>query len=48
MRARNWDQFDKKLQVHGYKHVSLSVQKSDYAVKLYQKSGVKIMKEIGD
>ena len=36
------------LQVHGYKHVSLSVQKVNYAAKLYQKIGFRIIKEIGD
>ena len=36
------------LQVHGYKHVSLSVQKANYAAKLYQKIGFRIIKEIGD
>ena len=36
------------LQVHGYKHVSLSVQKANYAAKLYQKIGFRIVKEIGD
>ncbi|WP_306480263.1 GNAT family N-acetyltransferase [Mediterraneibacter sp.] len=36
------------LQAHGYKRVSLSVQKANYAAKLYQKIGFKIIKEIGD
>lgn len=36
------------LQVHGYKHVSLSVQKANYAAKLYQKIGFRIIEEIGD
>lgn len=36
------------LQAHGYKHVSLSVQKANYAAKLYQKIGFRIIKEIGD
>ena len=36
------------LQVHGYKCVSLSVQKANYAAKLYQKIGFRIIKEIGD
>ena len=36
------------LQTHGYKCVSLSVQKANYAAKLYQKIGFKIIKEIGD
>lgn len=36
------------LQAHGYKHVSLSVQKANYATKLYPKIGFRIIKEIGD
>ena len=36
------------LKTHGYKHVSLSVQKANYAAKLYQKIGFRIIKEIGD
>ena len=36
------------LQVHDYKCVSLSVQKANYAAKLYQKIGFIIIKEIGD
>ncbi len=36
------------LQAHGYKRVSLSVQKANYAAKLYQKIGFRIIKEIGD
>ena len=36
------------LQAHGYKRVSLSVQKANYAAKLYQKIGFIIIKEIGD
>ena len=36
------------LQVHDYKCVSLSVQKANYAAKLYQKIGFRIVKEIGD
>ena len=36
------------LQVHDYKCVSLSVQKANYATKLYQKIGFRIIKEIGD
>ena len=36
------------LQVHDYKRVSLSVQKANYAAKLYQKIGFIIIKEIGD
>ena len=35
------------LQVHDYKCVSLSVQKANYAAKLYQKIGFRIIKEIG-
>lgn len=36
------------LQTHGYKRVSLSVQKINYAVNLYQKIGFRIIKETGD
>ena len=36
------------LQAHGYKKVSHSVQKANYAAKLYQKIGFRIIKEIGD
>ena len=36
------------LQAHGYKRVSLSVQKANYAAKLYQKIGFRIIKEISD
>ncbi len=36
------------LQAHGYKRVSLSVQKANYAANLYQKIGFRIIKEIGD
>ena len=36
------------LQIHDYKCVSLSVQKANYATKLYQKIGFRIIKEIGD
>ena len=36
------------LQAHGYKRVSLSVQKANYAAKLYQKIGFRIIKGIGD
>lgn len=36
------------LQTHGYKRVSLSVQKDNYATKLYQKMGFHIIKETGD
>lgn len=36
------------LQAHGYKRVSLSVQKANYAVKLYPKIGFRIIKEVGD
>ena len=35
-------------QVHDNKRVSLSVQKANYAAKLYQKIGFRIIKEIGD
>ena len=34
------------LKQHEYKRVSLSVQKANYAVKLYQKTGFEILKEI--
>ena len=33
------------LKAHGYGRVSLSVQKANYAVKLYQKVGFKIVRE---
>ena len=33
------------LREHGYKRVSLSVQKANYAVKLYQKVGFEVIKE---
>lgn len=33
------------LQSHGYKQVSLSVQKTNYATKLYQKVGFEIVRE---
>lgn len=33
------------LKEHGYKRVSLSVQKANYAVKLYQKVGFEIVQE---
>ena len=33
------------LKTHGYKQVSLSVQKANYAVKLYQKVGFEIVRE---
>lgn len=33
------------LQSHGYKQVSLSVQKANYATKLYQKVGFEIIRE---
>ena len=36
------------LKTHGYKRVSLSVQKANYAANLYQKIGFRIIKEIGD
>ena len=35
----------KNLKERGYRHVSLSVQKSNYAVKLYRKVGFEIVKE---
>ena len=34
-----------QLKEHGYKRVSLSVQKANYAVKLYQKVGFEVVKE---
>ncbi len=33
------------LKSHGYSRVSLSVQKANYATKLYLKAGFKIVKE---
>ncbi|MDE7428014.1 MAG: GNAT family N-acetyltransferase, partial [Lachnospiraceae bacterium] len=33
------------LKAHGYKRVSLSVQKANYAVKLYQKVGFEVAME---
>ena len=33
------------LKAHGYKQVSLSVQKANYAAKLYQKVGFKIVRQ---
>ena len=33
------------LKVHGYKRVSLSVQKANYALKLYQKVGFEIVRD---
>ena len=33
------------LKTHGYKQVSLSVQKANYAAKMYQKIGFEIVKE---
>ena len=36
------------LKTHGYKRVSLSVQKANYAAKMYQKIGFEIIKENGD
>ena len=33
------------LKEHGYKRLSLSVQKANYAVKLYQKVGFEVVKE---
>ena len=33
------------LKTHGYKQVSLSVQKANYAAKMYQKVGFEIVKE---
>ena len=34
-----------QLKEHGYKRVSLSVQKANYAVKLYQKVGFEIVRD---
>lgn len=36
------------LQEHGYKHVSLSIQKANYVAKMYKKIGFKIIKKTGD
>ncbi|HIY02452.1 MAG TPA: GNAT family N-acetyltransferase [Candidatus Blautia faecipullorum] len=36
------------LKTHGYKRVSLSVQKANYAVEMYRKIGFEIIKENGD
>lgn len=36
------------LKTHGYKHVSLSVQKANYAAEMYRKIGFEIIKENGD
>ena len=33
------------LKTHGYKHVSLSVQKANYAAEMYRKIGFKIVSE---
>ena len=33
------------LKAHGYKHVSLSVQKANYAARMYRKIGFEIVKE---
>lgn len=33
------------LKIHGYSRVSLSVQKANFAVNLYQKVGFEIVKE---
>lgn len=38
----------KLLKTKGYKQVSLSVQKDNYAFKLYQKVGFKLFKELAD
>lgn len=35
------------LKAHGYKQVSLSVQKANYAAKMYQKIGFEIVRENG-
>lgn len=36
------------LKTHGYKRVSLSVQKANYAAEIYRKIGFQIIKENGD
>ena len=36
------------LKTHGYKRVSLSVQKANYAAEMYRKIGFEIIKENGD
>lgn len=36
------------LKAHGYKRVSLSVQKANYAAEMYRKIGFEIIKENGD
>ncbi|WP_418482652.1 N-acetyltransferase family protein [Frisingicoccus sp.] len=36
------------LKTHGYKRVSLSVQKANYASEMYRKIGFEIIKENGD
>lgn len=36
------------LKIHGYKSVSLSVQKANYAAKMYQNLGFEIVKENAD
>ena len=36
------------LKTHGYKCVSLSVQKANYAAKMYRKIGFEIIKETKD
>ena len=36
------------LKTHGYKRVSLSVQKANYAAEMYQKLGFAMVKENGD
>ena len=36
------------LKIHGYKQVSLSVQKANYAARLYLKIGFKIVRENED
>ena len=33
------------LKTHGYKQVSLSVQKANYAAKMYRKAGFEIVRE---
>ena len=36
------------LKAHGYKRVSLSVQKANYAAEMYRKIGFEIIRENGD
>lgn len=38
----------KELKLHGYRRVSLSVQKANYALKLYEKTGFRAIEERGE